>query len=136
MTRAALNIVDQWQRPVAETVRLDLPFPPSINALWRRGRTGMYRSPTYMTWINAAGTALSLQKPGRIDGNYIIALELERKDNRRRDCDNLIKAVSDLLELHGVIEDDCLCEGLTVAWSPRVSGCRVVLVSAERKKAA
>lgn len=125
--KAALKVAE-WARPVVGTVTLSLPFPPSVNNLWRRGRTGMYRSPSYMTWLNAAGTMLNAQKPGKIAGHYVIAIELERKDNRRRDCDNLVKAVSDLLEQHGVIENDSLADSLTVAWSPRVSGCRVVLI--------
>jgi Holliday junction resolvase RusA-like endonuclease len=124
------------RRP-GNVVRLNLPFPPSVNALWRKGRTGMYRSPSYMTWLNSAGYMLNAQHPGCIDGNYAIRIDLERKDNKRRDCDNFIKACSDLLITHGVITDDSLAEMVTVRWSPRVTGCRVSVraVAAAPKKA-
>jgi len=111
------------------TITLDLPFPPSMNSLWRKGRTGMYRSPRYMEWINAAGWELKRQKPGKIIGDYAIVVSLERKDNRRRDCDNFIKAISDLLVLHGVIEDDSMAQSVTAMWVSDVTGCRVHLAS-------
>lgn len=112
---------------MTNVVRLDLPFPPSTNALWKKGRAGMYRAPRYMTWINAAGVELKRQKPRAIVGNYAIRIDLERKDKRRRDADNFIKGLSDLLVSHGVVSDDSLAEIVTVRWNTKVSGCRVTL---------
>jgi Holliday junction resolvase RusA-like endonuclease len=116
------------RRPI-DTVRLALPFPPSTNALWKKGRTGMYRSPSYKTWLNGAGWKLNEQHPGCVRGDYAIRITLERKDRKRRDADNFVKAVSDLLVTHGVIEDDSFAEMVTIRWSPKVSGCRVVVRS-------
>lgn len=107
------------------TVTLDLPFPPSSNHLWKKGRSGMYRSPRYMTWINAAGWELKRQKPLPIKGDYLIVVSLERKGRRRRDADNFLKAISDLLVLHGVIEDDSLAQSVTAMWVSDIKGCRV-----------
>jgi Holliday junction resolvase RusA-like endonuclease len=125
----------QWKRPIQPKVTITLPFPPSMNRLWKRGTTGMYRSPRYMSWIRAAGQELELQRPGCIAGNYIIVIQLERKDNRNRDADNFLKACSDLLQQHGVIENDALAESVTAMWVPGIKGCRVTL-TAVRKVAA
>ncbi len=112
---------------MGEPIRIDLPFPTSTNKLWKRGRTGMYRSPEYMTWINAAGWQLATQKPGCITGNYVIRIDLERRGRKRIDAGNFEKSVSDLLVKHGVITDDSYAERITIGWSDRVSGCRVTL---------
>ena len=112
---------------MSDAISIELPFPPSVNALWRRGRSGMYRAPRYMTWINAAGWQLKGQRPGRISGDYILVIQLERRDRRKRDADNFIKAVSDLLVSHGVIEDDALAQSVTAIWSDNIKGCRVVV---------
>lgn len=125
-------IREQWRRPAHPKVSLHLPFPPSVNALWKRGKTGMYRSPRYMGWLNEAGKELELQRPGMIEGSYVIAIELERKEGRRRDADNLAKAIGDLLTAHGVIEDDSLAEAVVILWSPKVKGCRVALTAVRR----
>lgn len=134
MNSASIRTVE-WKRPVADSVRLDLPFPPSVNALWKRGRTGMYRSPSYMTWINAAGWELNRQRPGCIIGPYSLLIAVERRDNRRRDIDNLVKSISDLLQQHGVIENDSLAQSVTALWADDVKGCRVVITSVKARAA-
>ena len=49
-----------WQRRPAASVCIDLPYPPSVNALWRKSRTGMTRSPRYQTWFQAAGLEMGI----------------------------------------------------------------------------
>lgn len=109
------------------TVTLDLPYPPSANGLFANvaGR-GRVRSDRYRQWANAAGWQLVSQKPGKVAGRYVLALEVERRDRRKRDLDNLLKAVSDLLVQHGVIEADHLAEHIHLAWGD-VEGCRVTV---------
>jgi crossover junction endodeoxyribonuclease RusA len=117
----------QWSRKAQPVVTLTLPYPPSQNHIWKRGRTGMYRAPRYMSWLTAAGYALSAQHPGCIRGDYRIKITLGRPDKRRRDLDNTEKVVSDLLVRHGVIEDDSKAVQISLAWSDRIEGCRVSL---------
>ena len=123
----------QWSRRESFVVDLTLPFPPSMNDLWRHNGKRVYRTPRYMSWINVAGQELELQKPGCIRGNYVIVIQLERKDKRRRDAGNFEKAVSDLLQAHGVIEEDSLADSVTTMWAPSVKGCRVVLTAVNRE---
>ena len=51
-----------------------------------------------------------------IEGKFELKIRVRRPDNRRRDLDNLLKALSDGLVKGGVIEDDHLCEGIDIRW--------------------
>lgn len=114
-------------RRAVDRVVLTLPFPPSVNALWSpNGKGGVRRSPRYSSWITAAGNELLIQRPGRIDGKYAMHLSLSRR--RPVDLDNTIKAVSDLLQAHGVIANDKHAERIVLDWDDGIDGCRVVLV--------
>ena len=99
---------------------IDLPLPPSVNALWRSARGRVYRSERYAEWRVAAGWALKVQKPVRIAGPVVITIAAGRPDRRRRDVDNLGKAVLDLLVGHQVIEDDANVVTVTAGWDTAV----------------
>lgn len=131
-------VATQWQRKPVRRVDIDLPFPPSINSLWRRAkkgvtaagkkRQGMIRSDRYATWARSAGIYINEQRPGRIVGAFTAHILIERKaDRTRRDVDNLSKAIFDCLQEHGIIEDDSLAWQVTIGWSHDVHGARVVL---------
>jgi Holliday junction resolvase RusA-like endonuclease len=110
----------------ARPVIIDLPTPPSVNALYRNvPGHGRVKTERYRTWAAAAGWEIARQRPGKVRGRYAIRLTVERTDNRRRDLANLIKAAEDLLVTHDVIEDDSLCQEIHMAWSRSVTGCRV-----------
>lgn len=98
-------------------IRLKIPNPPSVNALFRNvpGK-GRVKTKRYLTWIQAAGWAIKEQKPGKVEGPYCLWLYCGKPDNRRRDLANLEKAVSDLLVSHGVIKDDSHCVELHLYW--------------------
>lgn len=87
-----------------------LPMPPSANGLFAnfKGR-GRIKSEQYTKWTHDAGWRLKSQKPGKIDGKYQLSIVVPAKT--RGDIDNRIKAISDLLVEHGVVQDD------TLAWS-------------------
>lgn len=50
-------------------------------------------------------------------GPYKLVIIAVKPDKRRRDIDNLVKAVSDVLQDTGLIEDDCLCQEVTAKWA-------------------
>ena len=113
-------------------IRLNLPRPPSLNHLYvnvpKRGRV---RSKRYMTWLRAASNELLAQKPGRIEGDYVLWLYVERPDNRKRDLFNLPKAVEDLLVEHKIVEDDSRCVEGHVSWAGEGRGCTVMVEPAK-----
>ena len=85
----------------------------------------MMKTRAYAAWIKECGFALIAQRPGRAPGAYAIKITVQ--DGLSLDLGNVEKAVSDLLEAHGVIENDRLCRGLECAWSPNVVGVHVML---------
>jgi Holliday junction resolvase len=111
-------------------VILDLPYPVSSNDVWTRTKSGIRKSDEYKAWLSHAGLILNRQKPKPIKGGYLILIEACRPDQRRRDIDNIIGSVSDLLQAHGVIENDCLCEQVTARWVKSCEGVRVTIEQA------
>ena len=98
-------------------VTLTLPFPPSVNSLWRSAGRRVYRSKKYMDWIKVALPMAIEQSEGvRIEGPYRLHIWLHPPDKRHRDLDNLIKAPSDLLEESGIITNDRMCRGLMMEY--------------------
>lgn len=126
-----VRVVEQFQRRAVAKVVLTLPFPPSMNRLWRvpAGGGKPYRSDRYRTWIRAAGNELKAQRPGRVAGPFAIVVEIGRPDRRKRDADNALKAVLDLLEAHRVIDNDSLQRRTTVQWTEGIVGARVTVTA-------
>lgn len=140
-------LAEQWGRREVARVELKLPIPPSVNALYRnrssveleRARNagkplrGRAKTDRYRTWLQGAGAALNEQKPGRVAGPYNLTILIPRKQSRA-DVSNLEKATSDLLQTHGVIDNDRLAETIfiqRVDWG----GEMLVTVAAERRAA-
>lgn len=107
-------------------VTLSLPFPVSTNNLWRGAGKGLYLSPTYKAWKEEAGKFIQQQKIGAgtpVKGNFtyhIVLSESDRKtkNGRARDGDNFLKAPLDLLQAHGLIENDSLADAGSWSWGP------------------
>jgi crossover junction endodeoxyribonuclease RusA len=85
-----------------------VPIPPSVNALYRNAPgKGRVKTERYRTWIQAAGWDVRDQKPEHQPGQVAVCYRLPwPTDKRKRDLGNYEKALSDLLVLHNVIEDD------------------------------
>jgi len=97
---------------------LILPFPPSVNRLWRATKGGrVYRSPKYTEWRTRAMWQISLQAKGKkVEGPYKLTIHAVKPDKRKRDIGNLEKAVSDILVSQNIVEDDSLCEWIEARW--------------------
>lgn len=87
-------------------IRLVLPVPPSANALFttRAGSRQRIKSDTYRAWITEAGWELVRQGASPVIGP--IRLDIDLPFNRKRDIDNAVKPIADLLGRHAVIKDD------------------------------
>ena len=90
---------------------LTLPWPPSINHYWRKWRNRMvisgegreYR--TAVCGLLAPGGGSGPRKPPA-DGRIALCMDSFPPDRRRRDLDNIQKAVNDSLEHAGLYKDD------------------------------
>jgi len=110
-------------------IRIILPYPPSVNRLWRTTKTGgMYSSKPYKDWVKHAEWALQGQVKGKqITGEYTLEIVAVKPDKRRRDLGNLEKAVSDLLQKAKVIEDDYLCQDIHLRWAKSGPECLILI---------
>lgn len=90
-----------------ETFFLTLPWPPSVNHLWRRSRRGVFKTRTARDYEQLVWAAW--QEAGRpriTDGDLAVTIVATPPDRRRRDLDNLVKAVLDALVRAGAMSDD------------------------------
>lgn len=106
---------------------IDLPYPPSTNRLWRsvRGRNILseegrqYRSEGL--WV-LQGIQATTRPAWPHTGRLSVTMTAYPPDNRRRDLDNLLKAVLDLLTHGGVYGDDSQIDRLTIQRGPVTPG--------------
>ena len=110
-------------------IKIVLPFPPSVNRLWRATKGGkVYRSPQYVAWRKLAMWQLVGQVKGKkVTSAYKLTILAVRPDKRRRDLGNLEKAVSDILVSQNIIEDDCLCEWMEIKWVEDGPECQIII---------
>ncbi len=107
-----------------------LPWPPSVNIIWRRGRGRTYRNPKYMAWITEAGWVVKSMrpKPEMIVGPFSATITLI-PPNRRGDMDNRIKVLLDFAQHMRLVENDKLCRDIRVQYGIKnqAVGARLVL---------
>ena len=115
----------------AEKGWLVLPYPPSVNHY--------YRNVSGRTLISAAGRAyrvrvaveMSLQRPkpirGPMRGRLRLEVEVSPPDRRRRDLDNILKALLDALQHAGLYGDDSQIDELEMRRRVPISSGRVVV---------
>ena len=87
-------------------MRLEIPYPPSANRMWRavRGRTIL--SKQGREYYDGA-TALAAQRCGEtMLGPLSVTLMVTPPDRRRRDLDNTLKPILDLGTKAGIWGDD------------------------------
>lgn len=95
---------------------LHIPYPPSANRLWRRAGHVIHKSAEYTAWLSDAGLYVKSQRQPGIVGKYKLIVTAARPDRRRRDLDNLLKPLSDLLMHTGIVGDDCDCDMIVARW--------------------
>lgn len=97
-------------------MRIDLPFPPSVNHYWRMVNGRMIVSAAgrkYRADCQAAVLSqLGLCKP--LTGRITVGILAHPPDKRRRDLDNMLKASLDALKAANVIQDDSLIDCLII----------------------
>ncbi|MCC7253180.1 RusA family crossover junction endodeoxyribonuclease [Hyphomicrobium sp.] len=101
-----------------------LPVPPSVNRCWRNVRgVGRVRTARYRAWVDEAGWELLGQHPRAIPGPVAITIRAGRPQ-RRRDLDNVLKPLLDLLVATHVIQDDSFVVALSAAWDDAIASGR------------
>jgi len=103
-------------------LRFELPYPPSINHYWRRvgPRTLISREGRrFRERVVAILAALHIRP---LKGKLAVHVEVFPPDRRRRDIDNVQKALLDALEHGGAYADDSQIVKLTIEKGEPVVG--------------
>ena len=97
-------------------LRLDLPYPPSVNTYWRNWRGRMVISKAGRAYQESVRAIVRGRIPYCINKPCSVLMLVNPPDRRKRDLDNLPKAVFDALTKSRVWADDSLVKRMTVDW--------------------
>lgn len=95
---------------VKQQVKFMLPYPPSINSYYRMYRNRMLISKGGREYRKLVGAELAGVSP--VPGRVAVEITVMPPDRRRRDLDNVQKALLDSIEHAGIIEDDSMIDDL------------------------
>lgn len=101
-------------------IRIRLPYPPSVNKYWRRFRGRMVLSKSAQAYRSAVAAAvleqMGYRRAAPIRAGVSLRLVAHPPDRRRRDLDNLLKAILDAIVKAGIIADDSQVHRLAMEW--------------------
>lgn len=108
-------------------MQLELPYPPSINHYWRRvgPRTLISREGhRFRERVMAILAALRIQP---LIGRLAVRVEIYPPDNRRRDIDNVQKALLDAMQHGGAYGDDSQIVRLAIEKREPIEGGKTIV---------
>ena len=109
---------------------INLPWPPSINRYWRSNRGRVHISKEGRDYRQAALWQAKQEKWGKFKGEVRVHINMFPPDKRRRDPDNVLKCLFDVLEHAGVVENDCLIKTGSWDWKwvlPKTGAVEVIV---------
>lgn len=112
-------------------VEITLPWPPSLNRLYRHaGKRVLISAEGRKYRLQVAEELARLGNP-RLEGLLEMTLLAFPPDKRRRDVDNLAKALIDCLMIAGLYQDDSQLVKLTIEKREPTPGGRVLAIVRE-----
>lgn len=95
-------------------LELELPYPPSVNHYWRRVGARTLISRGGRAFREAVCAILAAHGVRPLSGPLVVEVSIHPPDKRRRDIDNLQKALLDALAHGGAYHDDSQIARLTI----------------------
>ena len=93
------------KKVVIDGIKFELDYPPSVNSYWQRNRNGSVRvSAKGMKYKHTVKMLLHGRQKltGRLKGCFVVNVP----DRRRRDLDNVLKALLDSMQGHVFLDDE------------------------------
>jgi len=109
----------------------ELPWPPSINHYYRRVGFRTLISREGRRYRREVVARLAARRTRPMRGRLKVVVHVFPPDRRRRDLDNLSKALWDALEHAGVFVDDSQIDDLRIRRGPVVPGGKVLVFITE-----
>jgi crossover junction endodeoxyribonuclease RusA len=106
-------------------LEIELPYPPSVNHYWRRVGTRTLISRGGRAFRQSVCAILAAAGVRPLAGVLAVEVTVYPPDNRRRDIDNVQKALLDALAHGGAYHDDSQIARLTVERRQVVPGGKV-----------
>ena len=108
-------------------VEYELPYPPSINHYWRMVNGRMLISREGRAFRRRVCSVLAALGAKPLSGPLAVRIEVYPPDARRRDIDNVQKALLDALQHGGAYHDDSQIVRLIAEKQGPVSGGRIIV---------
>jgi Holliday junction resolvase RusA-like endonuclease len=108
-------------------LEVELPYPPSINHYWRRVGHATLISREGRRFRASVVAILAALRPEPLAGDLAVEVEVYPPDNRRRDIDNVQKALLDALQHGGAYADDSQVVRLTITKCSPVAGGKTIV---------
>lgn len=96
------------------TIYLELPWPPSVNHYWRTVNGRPITSKRGRQYRVDVAAIMLIGRVMPIDGRLDVTMECYPPDKRKRDLDNLPKALLDALQHGGAFDDDGAIDRLEI----------------------
>lgn len=106
-------------------MEIELPFPPSVNHLWRRVGHRIIVSRRGREYRTSVCSILRGAQP--MTGRLSVSIDLYPPDRRRRDLDNTQKALLDALAHGGAYLDDSQIDHLEINRRERFPNGKVIV---------
>jgi crossover junction endodeoxyribonuclease RusA len=101
---------------------LCLPYPPSVNHVWRMVHGRMLLSREGRRFRDHVQAILAARREAPLEGRLALVADVAPPDRRRRDIDNVQKTLLDALEKGGAYRDDSQIDLLVARRQPPVEG--------------
>jgi crossover junction endodeoxyribonuclease RusA len=107
--------------------QVDLPHPPSVNHYWRRVGSKTLISREGRRFRERVVATFAAHSTQPLAGDLDVEVDVYPPDNRRRDIDNVAKALLDALQHGGAYADDGQIVRLTITRCPVTPGGKSVV---------
>jgi crossover junction endodeoxyribonuclease RusA len=108
---------------------LTLPWPPSINHYWRHARGKHYISAEGKAYRDTVRDVLAAGRAQTLSGRVAVTIVANPPDRRKRDLDNVLKALLDALTHAGLWTDDEQIDDLRIVRDRVVAPGRVAVTA-------